>query len=154
MLSSIWSLDAPFFGDLDRLRREVDSLFDFTGADSIRSVPRGSYPLINVGETEKNVLVFAFAPGIRAEDLDVSVQNNLLTIRGKREAAEDNGKGNGAPRTFHRRERFRGNFSRVVSLPDTVDPDSVNARFRHGVLTVTIDKRAETQPRRITVQPA
>lgn len=150
MLSSIWSLDAPFFSDFERLRRQVESVFDLSEPGGIRSVPRGAFPLVNIGETEKNVLVFVFAPGVSADDMDVSIEKNLLTIRGKREANADNG--DGKQRTSHRRERFHGSFSRVISLPDTVDPDSCHARFRHGVLAITIDKRAETQPRRITVQ--
>jgi len=149
MWNSILSWDRPFFGQLDQLRHDLDSLFSETGFSDIRSAPRGSFPLINVGESTDEVRVYVFAPGMNPDDLDVNLQNNVLSIQGRRSAEPGQQADKGM---YHRRERFDGEFARAVSLPETVDPDAVEANFKDGVLTVTVKKRAEVQPRRIKVK--
>ena len=148
MWNSILSWDRPLFGQLDQLRNDLDTLFGETGFSDIRSAPRGSFPLINIGENADEVRVYVFAPGMNADDLDVNLQNNVLSIHGRRSAEP----GQTDKGLYHRRERFQGEFTRAVSLPETVDPEAVDANFRDGVLTVTVNKRAETQPRRIKVK--
>lgn len=149
MWNSILSWERPFFGQLDQLRHDLDSLFSETGFSDIRSAPRGSFPLINIGESTDEVRVFVFAPGMNADDLDVNLQNNVLSIHGRRSAEPGQQPGQGL---YHRRERFDGEFTRAVSLPDTVNPNAVEASFKDGILTVTVKKRAEVQPRRIKVK--
>lgn len=148
MWNSLLSWDRPFSGQLDQLRSDLDSLFGETGFSDIRSAPRGSFPLINIGENADAVRVYAFAPGMSADDLEVNLQNNVLSIHGRRSAEP----GQSDKGRHHRRERFEGEFTRAVTLPETVDPDAVEASFRDGVLTVTVGKRAETQPRHIKVK--
>lgn len=150
MVASLWNFDNSLFGDLDRLRQELDTLFNQSDWGGIRSNPRVGYPLINTGETQDAVHVYVFAPGVDADKLEVNLQSNLLSIRGERKRDD----GAGGDGTTHRRERFGGEFSRMVTLPDTVDPDAVEASFRNGILTIRIAKRSEVQPRRIEVKTA
>ena len=147
MASNLWNLDDSLFGDLDRLRQEFDNFFMNPERSGIRYNPRVGYPLINTGETEEAVHVYVFAPGMDADSLDVNLQRNLLSIRGVRKA---DGAGEGD--TAHRRERFQGEFNRMVTLPDTVDPEAVDASFSNGVLAIKVGKRSEVQPRRIQVK--
>lgn len=111
----------------------------------IRSVRQGTYPPINVGSSQDSVDVYLFAAGLDAANLDVALQQNLLTISGKRESAAEEGA------TYYRRERFGGSFQRVLTLPEDVDPDKVEASYRDGVLHVRVGRREEVKPRRIEV---
>ncbi|WEN40832.1 18 kDa heat shock protein [Thauera sp. GDN1] len=132
------------FAELDRLQREMQQSFD-TGP-SIRGLTRG-YPALNVGGTPTSVEVYAFAPGLDPATLDVQLEKGTLTIAGERKAAEVAEKA-----TVHIGERFAGRFRRVVNLPDDVDPNAIEARYRDGVLHVRIQRKEEAQPRRIAIQ--
>lgn len=112
----------------------------------IRGALRG-FPALNVGITPKSVEIYAFAPGVEASDLDVQLEKGLLSISGKRKA-EELAKGS----TLHVDERFAGEFRRSVALPDDVDPGAVSAQYRDGVLHISVARREEAQPRRITIQ--
>jgi HSP20 family protein len=133
------------FSELDRLQREMQQAFEFS--PSIRGLARGGYPAMNVGGTTASVEVYAFAPGIDPATLDVQVENGVLTIAGERtrQTADEN-------TTVHIDERFNGRFRRVVSLPDDADANAVTARYRDGVLRISIARKQATQPRRITIQ--
>ncbi|MDI5891052.1 Hsp20/alpha crystallin family protein [Halomonas rhizosphaerae] len=135
---------------LDWFRQLMDEMLPEAGAADIRSVPRGSFPMINVGRTDDAVRVYVFAAGLSADDLEVSLQDNVLTVSGRREpeaAHED-----ASARTDFRRERFRGEFSRSLALPDGLDVERAEARFRDGVCEVLLPKREELKPRRIAIQ--
>lgn len=150
MFEDMWRFDTPFFGDFAWVRGLLDDLASPAyGISDLRSVPRGTFPAVNVGETEDSVFVYAFLPGVDARSVDVSVEGSLLTLSGTREGPE-------APRdaTWYRNERFSGEFTRSFSLPETVDPDQVEARLKDGVLAVRMKKRAEMQPRRLEVKTA
>ncbi len=135
------------FAEVDRLQREMQQAFD-TVSPSIRGFARG-YPALNVGSTPTSVEVYAFAPGIDPAKIEVNLERGVLTIEGERLRAEREGNGRA---TAHINERFEGRFRRVVSLPDDVDPSAVNARYRDGVLQVSVRRRESAQPRRIEVQ--
>ncbi|WP_148251993.1 Hsp20/alpha crystallin family protein [Aidingimonas lacisalsi] len=151
------------FGDLKRFDSQqyqpdwfqqlFDSLFPDTGAADIRSVPRGSFPLINVGRTDDAVHVYVFGAGLTADDLDISIQDNVLTLKGKRDVSDDEAS-EGKSRSHFRRERTRGAFSRAIALPDGLDPDRAEARFSDGVFRIHLPKRAELKPRRVEIQAA
>jgi HSP20 family protein len=138
------------FGSLlDELRRwdsDWDELFTRSPwGSSIRAVEYGTYPPLNVGSSPDSVDVYLFAAGLEPKSLDVSLQQNLLTISGERKAdTEENA-------TYYRRERFHGAFQRVLTLPEDVDPDKVDASYRDGVLHVRIARREAVKPRRIEV---
>lgn len=132
------------FAELDRLQREMQQTFDL--APSIRGLTRG-FPSLNVGSTPGSVEVYAFAPGVDPASIEVQLEKGTLSIAGERKPPEVS---EGA--TVHVDERFAGRFRRVISLPDDIDPNAIDANYTDGVLHVSIRRKAEAQPRRITVQ--
>jgi len=136
------------FAELDRLQRDMSGVFDYSPA--IRGLGRGGYPALNVGSTSTGVEVFAFAPGVDPASVDVQYDRGVLTIAGERKAAAPAASDDKT--TVHLSERFAGRFRRVVSMPDDIDPATVQAEFRDGVLRVSAQRRAAAQPRRIDVQ--
>ena len=144
MYSSLFARD--LVAEMDRLQRELQHSYD-TVSPSIRGFGRG-YPALNVGTTPGSVEIYAFAPGIDPAKVDVNLEKGVLTIEGERAAVVDGD----AKATAHLNERFNGRFRRVVSLPDDVDPAAVDAKYRDGVLHVSVRRREAAQPRRIEVQ--
>lgn len=133
------------FAELDRLQREMQQSYDLS--PSIRGLSRGGFPAMNVGGTAQSVEIYAFAPGIDPASLDVQIEKGVLTIAGERKAEPVPEKA-----AVHIDERFAGRFRRVVSLPDDVDANAVNASYRDGVLHISIARQAAAQPRRIAIQ--
>lgn len=136
-----------FFSQLDRMQRELWPTLDFP--PSIRGSTRAGYPAINIGRTPNSLEIYAFAPGFDANALEVFIEEGVLTIAGERKAPEPD------PNTkpaVHFNERFQGGFRRVIALPDDINPDSVSAAYRDGVLHITLQRREAFQPRRINVQ--
>lgn len=150
MFASIFNTPESVFTQFDRLRRELDEVFTDTRApSSIRSVAYGSAPPLNVGRTPRSVEVYAFAPGLDASKIDVTLDRGVLRISGERVADVPE---KDVKTTVYARERSVGRFTRSVSLPDDVDPDQVTATYRDGVLQVSIARKEAVQPKRITVQ--
>ena len=150
MYPSLLRVPGDLFAEFDELQRQMERLLGPQGqTSSIRAVQRGSFPAVNIGLTPEAVEVFAFAPGIDASSLEVSVDKGLLTIAGKREAKTQEA---GAKVTVYASERIHGEFRRVLSLPDDADPDKVDATYRNGIVHIHIQKREASKPRRITVQ--
>ncbi len=138
------------FSQFERLRRELDDVFGVPGLpSSIRSVAPGSGPAINIGRTPGSVEIYAFAPGLDASKLEVTLDRGVLRIAGERKSGIPDGN---TKLQVYTRERGAGSFSRAIALPDDVDPAQVNASYRDGVLQVSIARRASAQPQRITVQ--
>ncbi|MCX8085635.1 MAG: Hsp20/alpha crystallin family protein [Rhodocyclaceae bacterium] len=134
------------FAELDRLQRALQWSDEFS--PSIRGV-RGGFPAMNVGSTPAAVEIYAFAPGIDPASIEVVIEKGVLTIAGSREldyGASDE------KSAIHIDERFSGRFRRVVSLPDDIDADAVSAKYRDGVLHITVPRRAAALPRRIAIQ--
>jgi len=124
------------------LRREMDSLFDnfFRGFDIEPFESRmGAFtPKVDVTENDKEIKISAELPGMDEKDIDVSLQNDILTIKGeKKEEKEDKGK------DYYRMERSYGSFIRTIPLPVEVETDKVEARFKKGVLSITLPKTAK-----------
>lgn len=150
MFESLLNFPGSAFSDFERLRRELDDVFGLSGLpSSIRSVPAGGAPAVNVGRTPTSVEVYVFAPGLDASKIDVTLDRGVLRVSGERVSTvpEDDEKIN-----VYSRERMTGSFMRAVSLPDDVDPNQVRASYRDGVLQVSIPRRESAQPKRITVQ--
>lgn len=151
MFHSVMSYPGGLFAELDRLRREVDDMFGMAALpSSIRSAAPGAFPALNVGSTPASVEIFAFAPGIDPSKIEVTVDRGVLTIAGERGSVlpeERNAKTN-----VYANERFVGRFRRAVSLPDDVDPAKVEAKYRDGVLHVSVGRRESSLPKRINVQ--
>jgi HSP20 family protein len=104
-------------------------------------------PTVDLSENPTSVEVRMDLPGLKPEDIDIQLANNVLTISGERKAEkEEKGK------TYHRVERRRGTFSRSLTLPTAVAEDKVDAEYREGVLTVTLQKTDEAKSRKIKVK--
>jgi len=137
---------------LHQLGNEVDRLMGglFTPATEAWPFARATraFPAINVWEGADEVYAEAELPGVKSEDLEISVVGNELTIKGHR------GDHNGEGVAYHRRERGVGDFSRVIHLPVEVDADKVQAVLCDGVLTLTLPKAEAAKPKKIQVASA
>jgi HSP20 family protein len=128
------------------LRHRINRVFDdFWGEPWLapREAFTGFWPQVDVTETDKEVKVCAEIPGVEAKDVDVSVEDGTLTIRGEKKfEREENEKGQ------YRMERSYGSFERAIALPTEVDESKAKAEFKKGVLRLTLPKRAGAQSRR------
>lgn len=162
MFRSLFSHD--MFAEMDRLQREIQQALELS--PNIRGFGRGGFPALNVGGTPQTVEVYAFAPGIDPNTLEVDLERGLLTIAGERKSEllqasqqtgqqqggqQQGGQSPGQQPTVHINERFAGSFRRVISLPEDADPEAVKARVKDGLVHITIQRRAAAQPRRITI---
>ena len=135
------------FAEVDRLQRQMQQAFEFS--PSIRGYAHGGFPALNVAGTPDSVEVYAFCPGLKPESIQVQVEKGVLSISGERPSELP-------PRdddrwSVHVSERFTGRFHRVVTLTEDLDPDEVQARYRDGVLQISIRRKEAAKPRRITV---
>lgn len=147
MFGSLSNFEGSLFDDIRRIQREMDGfLGPETWPAGIRAVARGTYPPINVGTTADRVDVYVFAAGFDPEHLVISIQQNLLTLAGERQLITEEGA------DYYSQERFDGAFRRVVTLPEDVDPDEVEASYSEGVLHIAIKRRQSAQPRQIQVK--
>jgi HSP20 family protein len=147
MFSRFGFADSSLFSDMRRLEQELDDLVSagVPWSGGIRSLPPGTFPAINVGSTDDKVTVYVFAPGVDPKALDIQIQQNVLSVKGKRDVAVESGG------TYYRQERFSGEFHRVLTLPDDVDPDKVEAAYRDGILEVSVRRRESAKPRQIEI---
>jgi HSP20 family protein len=137
------------FPELTRLQQQLEEMFQPAGVAGIRSLAYGAFPAVNVGSTPDSVEVIAFAPGIDPQEIEITVDRGLLSLSGERRS-ESSGQ-QGAKANTYAQERFTGKFRRVISLPEDADPAKVEAKFRDGILHVTVAKRESSKPRQITV---
>ena len=135
------------FDELERMRRQMDLLSEGLTRGLSREPAAGVFPLMNVTEDKDNYYVRAELPGLVADDLDISVTGDTLSIAGERKLPVEDEKAQ-----YHRREREAGKFSRIVSLPAQVDTGKVEAHCTDGVLTVVLPKAEAVKPRQITVK--
>jgi HSP20 family protein len=103
--------------------------------------------LLDVSESDEAYNVCASIPGIKPEDLNISVQNNTLTIQGETKQEQDR-----EGEQWHLRERRYGQFQRTITLPTNIEPDQIGAEYTDGVLTLTLPKSRESMPRKINVR--
>ncbi|MES9945486.1 MAG: Hsp20/alpha crystallin family protein [Candidatus Thiodiazotropha sp.] len=147
MLPRIHGLNSSLFNEFRRLEQEMDQLFDAGfWPNTMRSVVSENYPPINVGVTTDQVDVYLFAAGMDPEKLDISINENRLSIKGERSIEREE------ETDYFRKERYDGAFHKVVSLPDDVDADKVEARYDNGVVHIVIQRRESSKPRQISVQ--
>ena len=147
MFADLTNYGGSLFDEIRRLQDEMEGFYGrWPMPAGIRSVARGTYPPINIGATPEQVDVYLFASGVDPKTLDISLQQNLLTISGERQAPVREGV------NYYRKERFDGPFRRLVTLPEDVDPDRVEANYRDGVLEIHIKRREATRPRQIEVK--
>lgn len=139
-----WSSDSPFFALQSEMNRLFDTTFRNFGVTQFGA--EVGWPSVEVSETDKSVKVTADLPGIDEKDIDLRIEDNVLSLKGeKRTETQDKEK--------HYSERFYGRFERRLSLPAEVDDERAEATFKNGVLTVTLPKsdRARDATKRIAI---
>jgi len=137
----------PFHG-LSTLHDQVNRLFNetmFRGQGDESAITTWAPP-VDIYETPNELVVKADLPDVNEKDIDIRVENNLLSIRGERKFEKNVGQDN-----YLRVERTYGAFSRSFSLPNTVNPEAIRAEYKNGVLTVNLPKREEAKPRQVKV---
>jgi HSP20 family protein len=145
MFGSLTNFDS-LFDEFRRMEQQMDELFGSgTQPPAIRSVARGTFPPINVGAAADGIDVYLFAAGLDPKSIELNIQRNLLTVSGERQVPVNESA------TYYRQERFSGPFRRVIALPEDVDPDRVEAKYRDGILQITARRRESAKPRQITV---
>jgi HSP20 family protein len=137
---------------LNQVQKEVNKLFDTrfgelqTGDNS--SVVTSSWtPAVDIKEEEKRFVLYADLPGINPKDIEITMEQGVLTVKGERPIPKDEEYAN-----YKRVERAYGTFHRRFSLPDSADPAGIQANGRNGVLEISIPKHERVQPRKITVE--
>jgi HSP20 family protein len=142
---SRWDPFREFATLQDRMNRLLQD--QFTSGRGEEGLAMGTFvPPVDVYEDEHNITLKIEVPGIKENDIDVRLENNILTIRGERKFDKEEKEEN-----FQRIERRYGMFTRSFTLPNTVNPDSVKADYENGILNVRLEKRAEAKPKQIKV---
>jgi HSP20 family protein len=139
-----WRVRTPF-EQLEKMRQQMERLYEDVRSP-FQSSHAGVFPLINLTEDADNYYVRAELPGVKANELDIQVTANNLSISGERkiEAEEEGAK-------YHRRERDAGRFSRSLQLPGEIDSEKVEAKLEDGIVTVVISKADVAKPKQISV---
>lgn len=136
------------FRDLRSLQDEMNRLFStsFPRISNQEEMSTGWSPSVDIYEGENQVVLEAELPGMKREDFDLSIENNVITLKGERRFEKKDGGDN-----YHRVERAYGSFTRSFNLPRTVLTEDIKAEFKNGVLTVTLPKKEEAKSRKIEV---
>jgi HSP20 family protein len=138
--------------EISTVANQMERLFDQMLGHGLRRGSeerslRGAWmPAINILEKDEAILISADLPGLRAEDVEVTVEEGVLTIRGERKL-EELAEGE----TYHRVERLYGSFERTFTVPNSVATENISAQFRNGEMTLTLPKREESKPRSIKI---
>src|SRR6516164_4608137 len=136
------------FRELSALQNRMSRLFEEQyGTGREESLTAGSFvPPVDIYEDEHSLQLKLEVPGIEQKDLDVKVENNVLTVSGERKFEKEEKEEN-----FRRVERRYGSFTRSFTLPNTVNPEDVSANYENGILKIKLGKRAEAKPKQIKV---
>jgi HSP20 family protein len=131
---------------VDRLLRDLHRVLENSSVASTASQSAGVYPLMNVSQDGEYFYVRSEIPGVKLEDLEVSVTGRSLTVAGERKFAEE------APNVrYHRRERPSGKFRRQFNLPTDLDTEKVQAQYRNGILMLVLPKAESAKPRKVSI---
>jgi len=138
----------PFRRELNELRKEMDSMFGrfFGEWPSVEPASGAWAPFLDLSETDENLIVRAEVPGISPRDIQISLVGNTLNIRGEKKQEKEQKEEN-----YYRMERSHGSFSRAVSIPCEVEEDKVDARYKDGVLTITMPKTEKARAKEIKI---
>jgi HSP20 family protein len=139
------------FAELASLNDQMNRVFRNVRSSQERSpeeylVSSGFAPPVDVYEDEHNITLKIEVPGIDEKDIDVRIENSVLTVHGERKFEKEEKEEN-----FHRVERQYGSFTRSFTLPSTVDPDQIRANYDKGILRISLAKKAEAKPKQIKV---
>lgn len=134
-------------GLFDQFNNELNRFFTNTRPAAAANEARNWAPAVDIREEEDRFLLIADIPGVKREEVEVTLEDGVLSIKGERRTeTEETREG------FHRKERVHGSFLRQFTLPDTVNPDSISATVSDGVLEIGIPKQAKPEPRKISVK--
>jgi HSP20 family protein len=137
--------------EMTGMREMMDRLFDESFVRPFSSALADGYgaglPALDVYQTDNEIVVKAGLPGVKADEVQISIANGVLSIRGEVKDEKDERQG-----TYHLRERRYGSFARSISLPTDVDADKAHAEFEDGVLTLTLPKSEQVKPKTISVK--
>jgi HSP20 family protein len=139
---------SPSFDRWANLRDEMNSLFELPVMGNFARQAQlfsGWTPALDLYQTNDDVVAVVEVPGMRKEDIDISLHDGMLTIAGERQSTSGDGK------NAERTERFSGKFRRSVALPTRIDASKVSATFKDGILTVTLPKTEEAKPKKVEV---
>lgn len=140
-----WTPNDVFRNRFDRLFNQAfGDVFD-RGSEEVGN--RAWLPAVDVKETDEALTLFVELPGVKREDVDITVEDRTLTVRGERKFEKDAEREN-----YHRIERAYGTFTRTFTLPANVATDSVQASFGDGVLTIALPRAEESKPRKIAIK--
>jgi HSP20 family protein len=149
---ALFGFPSPSWDDswsaVDQLRRELSGVLGSLAPEGARAQRSGVFPPVNLYETDDAWVLTAEVPGLRAENLEVSVDDARVTLRGERKIQIPDQPGT----SVHRRERQAGIFRRTFELPNAPESDKVEASYRHGVLRIRLPKPAPRQARQIAIQ--
>jgi HSP20 family protein len=135
------------FREMQRLQRQMERLFEETLGPGLAAMRPGVYPMVNISEDPDHLYVRAELPGINPKELEITIHEGTLILRGERKIPEE-----AKDVSYHRRERESGFFRRVVALPTRVNPVQVEATYQDGIITIKMAKPEEIKPRKITVK--
>jgi len=144
--STARSWQSPF-AELDRMRRDLSRLLEEYPSET--ELPSGVFPLTNITEDKDCFYLHAELPGVRKEDIEISITGNSLSLSGERKISPEDEKAK-----YLRRERESGKFRRMIKLPSMIDVDKVEARTENGVLTVILPKAEAAKPKQIAIKAA
>ena len=135
------------FSELSRMQQEMNRFFDEFFGERRSELAEGAWvPSVDVSETDKELKVRAELPGMTQDDIELNLQDNVLTLKGEKKQEKKEEKEN-----YHRTECCYGSFTRSLTLPVSVDQDKVQATFKDGILEITLPKSEEVKPKKISI---
>jgi len=137
------------FRDMVTLREKMNRLFEdvFTGRSEDKELSASTWaPAVDIFETENELIMTAEVPGIDEKDIEIKIEDNTLSLKGERKFEKETKEEN-----FHRIERSYGSFYRAFTLPNSIDPEKIQAEHENGVLKITMPKRQERKPRKVKI---
>ncbi len=140
---------ATFPSDIFNMQREMNKMFDSfsRGVDEPTLLNGNWMPAVDVAEEDNEYVVKIELPGVNKDDVKITLESNILTIRGEKKAEKETKEKN-----YHRMERSYGSFQRSFTLPTTVKNDKIDAEYRDGILSITLPKAEEAKPKHIEVK--
>jgi HSP20 family protein len=135
------------FNELFDMQEQMNRMFNEFFGDRQNSLAEGSWvPSVDVSETDAAIVVRAELPGMSQDDIELNLQDNVLTLKGEKKQESKDEQGN-----YHRTECCFGSFSRTFPLPATVQQEDIQAKFKDGVLEITLPKAEEAKPKKIAI---
>ena len=145
MANQLWNPFQEFESLLDRYSKSSGNLMRGPSGTDLSFADWA--PSVDIDEQDDKYVIKADLPGVEKKDIDVKLENGMLSIRGEKHTESESGNGK-----RHRTERFHGTFARSFTLPDSVDVDNVDASYKDGVLTLSIPKKEQAKPKSIDIK--